>query len=143
MLRVADLLHRGEVACDASTWLGSVVVLRTVLYGKKSPENSKKSGKLPKMSVRRALRARRTPIILNFPEFSGIFRLDFFSVLMNTFASRPALKQTGSFAGGFADYYRSFRADHRRLSQIIEVFRRCFADDRSLLPEKVPKPKFA
>ena len=45
---------------------------------KTNPENSKKSGKIPKMGVRRALRARRTPIFGIFPEFSGIFRLDFF-----------------------------------------------------------------
>ena len=30
------------------------------------------------MGVRRALRARRTPIFGIFPEFSGIFRLEFF-----------------------------------------------------------------
>ena len=55
-------------------------MFNTVLYGKTIPENSKKHGKIPKMGVRRALRARRTPIFGIFPEFSGIFRLDFFSV---------------------------------------------------------------
>jgi len=48
------------------------------LYGTTIPENSKKSGKITKMGVRRALRARRTPIFGFFPGFSGIFQLDFF-----------------------------------------------------------------
>ena len=45
---------------------------------KKNPENSPKNGKFPKMGVRRALRARRTPIFGFVFEFSGIFRLDLF-----------------------------------------------------------------
>ena len=49
----------------------------TVLYGK-NREKSKKFGKFPKMGVRRALRARRTPIFWNFPIFSGSSRLDSF-----------------------------------------------------------------
>ena len=48
---------------------------------KKSPKKIQKSRKIPKMGVRRALRARRTPI---FGGFSGIFEfllVDFFKIL--------------------------------------------------------------
>ena len=45
--------------------------LTTVLYGKKVQENSNKSGTFPKMGMRPALRARRTPIFRIFLGFSG------------------------------------------------------------------------
>ena len=59
----------------------------TVLHEKTNPESSKTSRKIPKMSVRRALHAWRTPIF-------GFFRLDFFcsyntATLTRVVKSRP------------------------------------------------------